>query len=135
MIPRRRNLRRAGFAAVLATALLSSACSMLFMRRPPRAEGPVAPRDCTRGIAAPVLDGVIGLGHLGQAAAIWGESRADFDTEEDYDRFRLGSALIAGAFAVSAAHGWTWSAECRRRATLSEQALRDHLRTLAAQRM
>lgn len=105
---------------------------MLFMRRPPRAEGPVTPGDCTRSVAAPVIDGVLGLGHLGQAAAIWGESRAAFDSEEAWDRFRLGSAALGGAFAVSAIHGLKWSAECRRRTTLSEQAIRDHLRVLAA---
>ena len=105
---------------------------MLFMRRPPRAEGPLASGDCTRSVAAPVIDGVVGLGHLGQAAAIWGDTRAEFDSEEAYDRFRLGSAALAGAFVVSAVHGLKWSAECRRRSTLSEQAIRDHLRVLAA---
>ena len=124
--------RRSALAAVVVVALLSSGCSMLFMRRPPRAEGPVAPGDCTRSVAAPVIDGVVGLGHLGQAAAIWGESRDAFDSEEAWDRFRLGSAVIAGAFAVSTIHGLEWSAECRRRSTLSERAIRDHLRVLAA---
>ena len=105
---------------------------MLFMRRPPRGDGPVPPGDCTRSVAAPVIDGVVGLGHLGQAAAIWGDSRDAFDSEEAWDEFRLGSAVIAGAFAVSTIHGLKWSAECRRRSTLSEQAIRDHLRVLAA---
>lgn len=114
--------------AVVVIALLSSGCSMLFMTRPPKVPGPVARGDCTRGVAAPVIDGVISLGHLGQAAGIWGESRADFDTDEAYDRNRIGSAIIAGAFAVSAAHGFKWSSECRRRTALSEQAIRDHLR-------
>jgi len=104
---------------------------MLFMTRPPRAPGPVAQGDCTRSVAAPVLDGVISLGHLGQAAGIWGETRASFDTDEAYDRNRIGSAIIAGAFAVSAVHGFKWSSECRRRNTLSEQAIRDHLRAVS----
>ncbi|WP_420634284.1 hypothetical protein [Candidatus Palauibacter sp.] len=122
-------------AAVLVISLLSSACSMLFMRRPPRGDGPVARGDCTRSLAAPVIDGVVGLGHLGQAAGIWGESRDAFDTEEAYDRHRIGSAIIAGAFAVSAIHGFGWSGECRHRTTLSEQAVRDHLRVLAARQL
>ncbi|MYA32830.1 MAG: hypothetical protein F4164_06955 [Gemmatimonadales bacterium] len=101
------------------------------MTRPPRALGSVAQGDCTRSVAAPVIDGVVSLGHLGQAAGIWGESRASFDTDEDYDRNRIGSAIIAGAFAVSAVHGFKWSSECRRRAALSEQAIRDHLRAVS----
>jgi len=104
---------------------------MLFMTRPPRAPGPVAQGDCTRSVAAPVLDGVVSLGHLGQAAGIWGESRASFDTDEAYDRNRIGSAIIAGAFAVSAVHGFKWSSECRRRTAFSEQAIRDHLRAVS----
>ena len=120
-------------AAVLAVAVSLSACSMLFMRRPPRADGPLEPGDCTRSLAAPVIDGVLGVGHLGQAAGIWGETRDAFDTEKAYDRFRLGSALLGGAFAASAIHGFKWSGECRRRTTLSEQAIRDHLRVLATQ--
>ncbi len=106
---------------------------MLFMTRPPKAPGPVARADCTRSLVAPIVDGGVGLGHLGQAAGIWGESRASFDTDEDYDRNRIGSAIIAGAFAVSAVHGFMWSGECRRRTALSEQAIRDHLRALAVQ--
>jgi len=105
---------------------------MLFMTRPPEAPGPVAQGHCTRSVAAPILDGVVSLGHLGQAAGIWGETRDAFDTDEAYDRNRIGSAIIAGAFAVSAVHGFKWSSECRRRTTLSEQAIRDHLRMLAA---
>lgn len=119
---------------VLAISLLSSGCSMLFMTRPPRAPAPVGRGDCTRSVAAPVIDGVISLGHLGQAAGTWGESRASFDTDEAYDRNRIGSAIIAGAFAVSAVHGFKWSGECRRRAALSEQAIRDHIRAVSGRR-
>ncbi len=107
---------------------------MLFMTRPPKADGPVARGDCTRIVAAPILDGVVSLGHLGQAAGIWGDSRESFDTDEAYDRNRIGSAIIAGAFAVSAVHGFKWSSECRRRSTLSEQAIRDHLRAVSGRR-
>lgn len=124
--------RRAAVVAVLAVALLSSGCSMLFMTRPPKAPGPVAQGHCTRSPAAPIIDGVVGLGHLGQAAGIWGESRASFDTDEAYDSYNLASAILGGVFAVSAVHGFVWSSECRRRTALSEQAIRDHLRVLAA---
>lgn len=126
--------RRTAVVAVLAIALLSSGCSMLFMTRPPKAPGPVTRGDCTRIVAAPVIDGVVSLGHLGQAAGIWGESRESFDTDEAYDRNRFGSAIIAGAFAVSAVHGFKWSSECRRRTALSEQAIRDHLRAVSGPR-
>ncbi|WP_419164356.1 hypothetical protein [Candidatus Palauibacter sp.] len=127
--------RRATLTVILVIAPLVSACSMLFMRRPPGAEGPVARGDCTRSVAAPVIDGLVGFGHLGQAAGIWGDSRDAFDTEEAYDEHRIGSAIIAGAFAVSGIHGFEWSGECRRRTTLSEQAVRDHLRVLAARQL
>lgn len=125
---------RTTLATVLVGALLSSGCSMLFMRRPPKGEGPVARGDCTRSFAAPVIDGVVGWGHLGQAAGVWGESRDAFDSDDAYDGYRVGSAIIAGSFIVSQVHGALWTVECRRRNTLSEQAIRDHLRVLAAQR-
>lgn len=118
-------------AAILFVAVLSNACSMLFMRRPPKGDGFVARGDCTRSVAGPVIDGAVGLGHLGQAAGLWGESRDDFDTDEAFDRHRVGSAVVAGAFVVSAVHGLKWSDECRRRGTIGEQAMRDHLRVLA----
>ena len=106
---------------------------MLFMRRPPKGEGPVAPGDCTRSLAAPVIDGVLGVGHAGLTAGIWGDGRDAFDSDKDYDEYRIGAAILSGAFAVSAIHGFRWSEECRSRNTLSEQAIRDHLRVLAAQ--
>ncbi|WP_428273426.1 hypothetical protein [Candidatus Palauibacter sp.] len=125
--------RRAAVVAVLAGALLWSGCSMLFMRRPPKGEGPVAAGDCTRSQAAPVIDGVVGVGHLGQAAGIWGASRDEFDSDEQYDGYLIGSAILSGAFVASTIHGFVWSEDCRSRNTLSEQAIRDHLRVLASQ--
>ncbi len=104
---------------------------MLFMRRPPKGEGPVARGDCTRSLAAPVIDGVVGWGHLGQAAGIWGESRDAFDSDDAYDGYRVASAILAGSFIVSQVHGALWSVECRRRNTLSEEAMRDHLRAVS----
>ncbi len=104
---------------------------MLFMRRPPKGEGPVARGDCTRSLVAPVIDGVVGWGHLGQAVGVWGESRDAFDSDDAYDGYRVGSAIIAGSFIVSQVHGALWTMECRRRNTLSEQAIRDHLRAVS----
>ncbi len=126
--------RRAAVVAVLAGSLMSSGCSMLFMTRPPKAPGPVALGHCTRSPAAPIIDGVVGLGHLGQAAGIWGESRASFETDEAHDTYRLASGILGGVFAVSAVHGFMWSSECRRRTALSEQAIRDHLRAVSGRR-
>ena len=126
--------RRSAVVAVLAGALLWSGCSMLFMRRPPKGEGPVSLGDCTRSLAAPVIDGVFGVGHAGLTAGIWGDGRDAFDSDKDYDEYRIASAILSGAFAASAIRGVRWSEECRSRNTLSEQAIRDHLRVLAAQR-
>jgi hypothetical protein len=125
--------RRSAVVAVLAGALLWSGCSMLFMRRPPKGDGPVSLGDCTRSLAAPVIDGVLGVGHAGLTAGIWGDGRDAFDSDKDYDEYRIGAAILSGAFAASAIHGFRWSEECRSRNTLSEQAIRDHLRVLAAQ--
>ena len=125
--------RRVAVVAVLAGALLWSGCSMFFMRRPPKGEGPVTLGDCTRSLAAPVIDGVGGVGHVGLVAGIWGPGRDAFDSDKDYDEYRIGAAILSGALAASAIHGFRWSEECRHRTTLSEQAIRDHLRALAAQ--
>ena len=124
---------RSTLAAVLVIAPLSSACSMLFMTRPPKAEGPVARGHCTRSAAAPILDGVFALNALALAAGVYGPSRDDFDSDDTFDNYRWGSGINAGGLAVSAIHGVKWSRECRRRTTQSEQAIRDHLRVLAAQ--
>lgn len=124
--------RRFTFVAILVLVPLTTGCSMLFMRRPPKAEGPVAVDDCTRSLAAPVLDVGFGVISLARATEVW-DARGEFDTDEAYDDYRVASAVNAAALAASAIHGFKWSAECRRRATLSEQAMRDHLRTLAAQ--
>lgn len=123
--------RRIAIVAVLAGALLWSGCSMLFMRRPPKGEGPVSLGDCTRSLAAPIIDGVAGLAHVGLAAGIWGPGRDAFDSDETYDGYRIGSAITSGTLALSAIQGFRWSKECRSRTTLSEQAIRDHLRVLA----
>ena len=125
--------RRVAVVAVLAGALLWSGCSMLFMRRPPKGEGPVALGDCTRSLAAPVIDGVLGVGHGGVAAGIWGDGRDAFHSDDEYDGYRIATTILSGAFAASAIHGFVWSEECRSRNTLSEQAIRDHLRVLAEQ--
>ncbi|WP_419160994.1 hypothetical protein [Candidatus Palauibacter sp.] len=125
--------RRSTLAAVLVIAPLSSACSMFFMTRPPKAEGPVERGHCTRSAAAPIIDGVLALNALALAAGVYGPSRDDFDSDETFDNYRWGSGIHAGGLAVSAVHGFKWSGECRRRTTQSEQAIRDHLRVLAAQ--
>lgn len=101
--------RRVAVVAVLAGALLCSGCSMLFMRRPPKGEGPVALGDCTRSLAAPVIDGVVGVGHVGTAAGIWGDGRDAFDSDDEYDGYRVASAILSGAFVASAIHGFVWS--------------------------
>ena len=106
---------------------------MLFMTRPPKAEGPVERGHCTRSAAAPILDGVFAVNAVAIAAGVYGASRDDFDSNETYDGYRIGSGINAGVLAVSAIHGVKWSRECRRRTTQSEQAIRDHLRVLAAQ--
>ena len=125
--------RRVAVVAVLAGALLWSGCSMLFMRRPPKGEGPVALGDCTRSLAAPIIDSVVGLVNVGVAAGIWGDSREAFDSDKDYDEYRFYTGLSSGMYAVAAIHGFRWSEDCRSRNTLSEQAIRDHLRVLASQ--
>ena len=108
---------------------------MWFMTRPPKAEGPVARGDCTRSAAAPIVDGVLALNALAIAAGVYGASRHDFDSDETYNGYRIGSGINVGGLAVSAIHGFKWSRECRRRTTQSEQAIRDHLRVLAAQQL
>lgn len=127
--------RRSALAAIPVIALFSSACSMLFMTRPPQTEGPVARGDCTRSAAAPLIDGVLGLNSLAVAAGIYGQSRDAFESDNTYTAYRVTSAVSTGALAFSAIHGFMWSAECRRRTTLSEQAIRDHLRVLAARQL
>ena len=90
--------RRVAVVAVLAGALLWSGCSMLFMRRPPKGEGPVALGDCTRSLAAPIIDSVVGLVNVGVAAGIWGDSRDAFDSDKDYDEYRFYTGLSSGMY-------------------------------------
>ena len=104
-----------------------------FHAKTPKGEGPVALGDCTRSPAAPTIDSVVGLVYAGVAAGIWGDSRDAFDSDEDYNAARFYTGLSSGAYVASAIHGFVWSEDCRSRNTLSEQAIRDHLRVLAAQ--
>lgn len=133
-MPRTRRSRLAAIAAILVVVPLTSACSMLFMTRPPKAEGPVARGDCTRSVAAPLIDGFSTLNSLALVAGVYGPSRDDFDSDEDHTGYLVSTGINAAALALSSIQGFRWSAECRSRNALSEQAIRDHLRVLAAQR-
>ncbi|MCY3599683.1 MAG: hypothetical protein OXN85_06905 [Gemmatimonadetes bacterium] len=112
---------------VLASAVLMSGCSALFMSRPPLGDGPLPEGTCATSALAPVLDAAM------SAYMVWGMvSVATDDEERDSD----GAVLVvlslpAGAWGFSAYKGFRWTSECRRRQTLSEEAIADHLRALA----
>lgn len=117
----------------LGLAVLSTGCSVLFMEKPPTGDGPVARGNCTRSLVAPVIDGLVGLAYLGQAASsdlqIWESSGLSAD--EDINAYRLTSLVLAAGMSYSAIKGFGYSSSCKRRNALSEQAVLDHLRNLA----
>ena len=110
---------------VLGSAVLMSGCSALFMSRPPLGDGPLPEGTCATSAALPVLD--VAMSAVTVVGAV-----ANSDEGDSWDEANLaGGALAAAAWAYSAYKGFNWTAECRRRQALSEQAIADHLRTLA----
>ena len=111
---------------VLASAFLVSGCSALLMSRPPLGDGPLPEGTCSESVVAPVLD--VAMGVLTVVTAV---DRANDDEEEDFTNMAFGILAGGGGWAYSAYKGFGWTSECRRRQALSEQAIADHLRTLA----
>lgn len=115
-----------GGVVVVASVVLSG-CSLLFMEKPPAGDSPVARGDCTRSTVAPVLDVLGGLGSLAYAVGAVG----DDSTDEESAAIKRGGATLSVLYTYSAVRGFGWSAGCKRRNALSEQAIADHLRKLA----
>lgn len=109
----------------VAFVCVTSGCSVALMNKPPAGEAPIGRGDCTRSVAAPVIDAAVALGLLTGAQA------SSLDTEGEIVR----GAVIAGT-AYSAVRGFLWSRECKRRNALSEQAIRSglHRRAVASVR-
>lgn len=113
-------------SALVLVSVASSGCSLLFMDKPPVADGPLALGDCTRSVVAPGVDGGFALYNLSQAAhpdlRAWGDSNET--------TYRVGAALAAAVAGYSAIRGVGWSNTCKQGTTLSEQAITDHLRAV-----
>lgn len=121
-----RSVPAARTCLVLGSAVLMSGCSALFMSRPPLGDGPLPEGTCATSALAPVLDAAM------SALMVSGMIGIATDDDDEYDDVALViSALPTAAWGVSAYKGFRWTSECRRRETLSEQAIADHLRTLA----
>ncbi len=113
-----------------------SGCSALFMSGPPPGDGPLPEGTCETSVVAPALDAgvsafwvlpTVGLAVDGDS---WDDSQSGWvgaPKEAGIAMF----GLLAGAWGYSAYKGFTWTSECRRRQALSEEAIADHLRTLA----
>lgn len=96
------------------------------MSRPPLGDGPLPEGTCAESVLAPVLDAAMSA--LMVVSAV---GAASDDTEDYEDVVYAIMAIPAGAWGYSAYRGFTWTSECRPRQALSEQAIADHLRTLA----
>ncbi|WP_423929634.1 hypothetical protein [Candidatus Palauibacter sp.] len=114
---------------VLGSAVLLSGCSVIFLNKPPPGDGPLPTGSCTMSKAAPIFD-VIGSANYALPAIL---------SDADLEDIGLPSGTAARAFWAAGAAGLAYSAvtgfkstsECRRRQLMSEQAIADHLRTLA----
>ena len=120
-----RKVLPARICLVLASAVLMSGCSALFMSRPPLGDGPLPDGTCATSALAPVLDAAMG------AFMISGMIGIATDDDEDDDVALVIAALPTAAWGASAYKGFNWTDECRRRQSLSEEAIADHLRALA----
>ncbi len=105
-------------------------CSLTLLKKPRLADGPAA-RDCTTSRVAPALDAAAaGLVVVGLARGLTHEPEG-FDLELISDAAAVAMltppALLS---AYSAARGFGWTSECRRRQALSEEAIAAYLRTL-----
>ncbi len=122
-----RSVPAARTCLVLASAVLASGCSALFMSRPPLGDGPLPEGTCATSALAPVLDAAM--------SALMVSTIVHVATDEvEHDGEEVVSVILglpAAAWGVSAYKGFSWTSECRRREALSEQAIADHLRTLA----
>ena len=120
-----RSVLAARTCLVLASAVLTSGCSALFMSRPPLGDGPLPEGTCATSAFAPVLDAAMSALMIRTMVAI------ATDDDKDDDAALVVGGLPTAAWGVSAYKGFSWTSECRRREALSEQAIADHLRTLA----
>ncbi|MCZ0935450.1 MAG: hypothetical protein OXJ54_09735 [Gemmatimonadetes bacterium] len=122
-----RSVRAARICLVLASAVLMSGCSALFMSRPPLGDGPLPEGTCATSALAPVLDAAMSAFMVSGMVAI-----ATDEVENDLEE--VGFVILGlptAAWGYSAYKGFNWTSECRRREALSEEAIADHLRALA----
>jgi len=98
--------------------LLCEGCSWAFVRRPTSDElASVRAPECTRSVAAPVVDTVFATGFMALGlVALKADSRCVSD-HEGFCGLDVGVAIAAGViaipFIVSSVHGYTATAECR----------------------
>lgn len=117
-------------ATMALTVVTLSGCSLALVREPPSGDGPVPRGSCTRSIIAPALDGWMGVmsGAFGFVIMFDETSSSDYVSEE---AVALGLMGAGGLLGYSAVRGFGSTSECRRRNTLSEEALADYLRLQA----
>lgn len=98
--------------------LLGDGCSWAFVQKPTSEElASRRPPECTRSVAAPMVDTVFATGFLTLGAVALADhphclARHDWFCDLDYD-VAIVAALIATPFIVSGIHGYTATAECR----------------------
>jgi hypothetical protein len=117
--------------ALAALAILSSGCSVLFVKRAPSSvEDPTAPVSCTRPPVAPILDTAVVAAGLVTAidVASW-ESCSDpyasvaCINQKDKDRTVAIAGGIAAAYALSAIVGYSQTSTCRRTVNLNRRCI------------
>jgi len=116
--------------AALALVILLSGCSLVLLDKPPPGDGPLPDGSCTTSKAAPLLD-VAGV-PLGLLAALASQIQL-FEEVDPAERVAgaVGGVAMAGVSGYSAVSGFKSTSACRRRQSMSEQAIADHLRILA----
>ena len=107
-------------AAASWVSLTSSGCSLIAVTRAPeRPVDPAPPVACTRSVAAPVIDTVVGslalISGIGMAAAGANPICLSSTCPSDSGLIWGGVAVAAAgvALGVSAGFGYAWTAECR----------------------
>lgn len=122
------HLTRPGMIAV--SVFLLNGCSLLFVGTPPAGDGPLPKGSCQTSVVFPALDVAMTGVNAALAVSLFGEQ----DIGTSYLTYDAAGALWlipTAAVGLSAYQGFKRTSECRRRQALSEQAIADHVRTLA----
>ena len=116
-----------GACAVLG-AVASSGCSLILVDKPPIGDGPIPSGLCTSSPVIPILD--LGAATFSTTLAVMALAENSPDSEDE-ELFAILAGATGATMGYTAAKGFSWSNECRRRQAMSEAALTSHLRAVS----